>query len=321
MEFKMAFSTFEDKTGNRYGMLSVLSHNIASSKKHGKPYWDCQCDCGKLKTIASCSLRLDKPRTVSCGCKPTPAKNPTMPEAPLRAKYRMYTKSITQKNKKRPDLKFELAYEQCLRFFKSNCFYCGVEPCGIAKSIGTVSEMKYNGIDRKDSSIGYLIDNCVPCCTECNYGKGVMEFDEFIEWIGDVYHNRLVISSSFDVSNVKLVSNVTGKDRTSLPYWKVYKTYQKGVKRKAIAGLCFDMNYDQFAMIYQSKCFYCDSPPEKHKSNTIEYNGVDRLDSSIGYTTENCVPCCHKCNWSKNDRPIEKFLCWIERIFNFQKMV
>lgn len=26
------------------------------------------------------------------------------------------------------------------------------------------------------------------------------------------------------------------------------------------------------------------------------YNGVDRLDSSMGYTPDNCVPCCWECN-------------------------
>jgi hypothetical protein len=36
------------------------------------------------------------------------------------------------------------------------CIYCG---------------FKSNGFDRKDNSIGHTIDNCVPCCTECNNGR------------------------------------------------------------------------------------------------------------------------------------------------------
>lgn len=36
------------------------------------------------------------------------------------------------------------------------CVYCGFES---------------NGFDRKNNSIGHTIDNCVPCCTECNNGR------------------------------------------------------------------------------------------------------------------------------------------------------
>ena len=36
------------------------------------------------------------------------------------------------------------------------CVYCGFES---------------TGFDRKDNSIGHTIDNCVPCCTECNSGR------------------------------------------------------------------------------------------------------------------------------------------------------
>lgn len=31
------------------------------------------------------------------------------------------------------------------------------------------------------------------------------------------------------------------------------------------------------------------------------YNGLDRMDSSIGHIQSNCVPCCPTCNTKKND--------------------
>ena len=47
------------------------------------------------------------------------------------------------------------------------CYYCGAEIRGC-------------GIDRKDSSIGYVIENCVPCCYRCNISKRTMSENEFI---------------------------------------------------------------------------------------------------------------------------------------------
>jgi hypothetical protein len=44
------------------------------------------------------------------------------------------------------------------------------------------------------------------------------------------------------------------------------------------------------------------------------YNGVDRIDNSIGYTKENCVPCCTICNWAKSNRGVDEFKDYIEGI-------
>jgi hypothetical protein len=42
--------------------------------------------------------------------------------------------------------------------------------------------------------------------------------------------------------------------------------------------------------------------------------GVDRLDNNHGYTTENSVPCCKKCNYAKNDMSLEEWSEWIDRV-------
>lgn len=36
------------------------------------------------------------------------------------------------------------------------------------------------GVDRKDNSRGYLMDNVVPCCKNCNMMKGTKSIEEFI---------------------------------------------------------------------------------------------------------------------------------------------
>ena len=45
------------------------------------------------------------------------------------------------------------------------------------------AEHKVIGIDRIDSSNGYILSNIVPCCEKCNIAKGEMSIDEFREHI------------------------------------------------------------------------------------------------------------------------------------------
>ena len=54
---------FINLEGKRFGKLVVTSQDFA---KRGQAYWNCQCDCGRTKSVASASLRNGS--QVSCGC-------------------------------------------------------------------------------------------------------------------------------------------------------------------------------------------------------------------------------------------------------------
>ncbi len=62
---------------------------------------------------------------------------------------------------------FNLTPEQFAKICEQPCHYCG-------------DLDDYNGIDRKDNNIGYELENCLPCCTTCNYAKHELGYDEFI---------------------------------------------------------------------------------------------------------------------------------------------
>ena len=42
--------------------------------------------------------------------------------------------------------------------------------------------------------------------------------------------------------------------------------------------------------------------------------GIDRIDSSIGYVVENCVPCCTLCNRMKSNLSGREFIAHVDRI-------
>lgn len=75
-------------------------------------------------------------------------------------------KSILNSAKHRK-IDFSLTSEQVFDILDENCFYCGQE--------------KSNGIDRIDSSIGYVTTNSIPCCSMCNYMKKDFTQEDFLK--------------------------------------------------------------------------------------------------------------------------------------------
>lgn len=78
------------------------------------------------------------------------------------------------------------------------CRYCGCAPYQISKSsnrtpscVQAWSTYIYNGIDRIDSSKGYVKGNVVACCGTCNKAKLVMTQPEFLAWVERVYEHSI----------------------------------------------------------------------------------------------------------------------------------
>jgi len=101
----------------------------------------------------------------------------------------------------------------------------------------------------------------------------------------------------------------------------IYHYYKKSAKERCLE---FSITRDELIDIITNDCFYCgDSPtlqttPYKRKeaNGFIIANGADRIDNSKGYTIDNIVPCCSKCNKIKMDMKVEDFLDKIEKISN-----
>lgn len=84
-------------------------------------------------------------------------------------------------NAKRRGIEFSLEVQEFEQITNQPCHYCG----GFSSDFNEAS--RGNGIDRKDSNKGYLLDNCVPCCATCNFLKNNTPYKDFIEYIRRVY--------------------------------------------------------------------------------------------------------------------------------------
>lgn len=88
--------------------------------------------------------------------------------------YKKYRQSQKGKFKTYKDgarsrkLPFDLTFDDFCFYWQKPCYYCN-------------SEIVTIGIDRVDNSKGYSINNCVPCCAQCNIAKSTMSTNEYID--------------------------------------------------------------------------------------------------------------------------------------------
>ena len=157
----------QDLVGQSFGRLTVLAR---AEKKGSK--WLTLCACGKEKAIAATSL-LNGAST-SCGC--FRRERITLPKSGGNRNrvFRLY-----ESGARRRSYTWDISIEQFEELTSANCYYCG-EPPRAVSSNGGKEPYIYNGIDRKDNSIGYLITNCVSCCWACNLMKSVNSEAQFV---------------------------------------------------------------------------------------------------------------------------------------------
>lgn len=106
----------------------------------------------------------------------------------------------------------------------------------------------------------------------------------------------------------------------------LYANYRhKAIKR----GLIFDLTLEDFTRLASQLCYYCGKVPAQIAKprnpvhsvyDSFLYNGLDRLTPSNGYTLENVVSCCGKCNEAKNDLMEEEFYKWILTVVEYKQL-
>lgn len=105
--------------------------------------------------------------------------------------YYVYYKNAEYRN-----ISFKLSKDEFFNIGTSSCIYCGNKHTSIYGFDSSYGKLLFTGIDRIDSSKGYIGENCVPCCKICNYMKSNINFIDFISKVTK-------ISVSFDSKTIK----------------------------------------------------------------------------------------------------------------------
>src|ERR1035437_10202550 len=124
------------------------------------------CQCGNLKTKGSLQCMGCYSRRLSDG------------ESAFNAVWNDYVQQS-----RRRKLKWSLTKNGPRKLFRGYCFYCGTSPIAVKTIPNGQGSFVFNGIDRRDNSLGYDKKNCVPCCMICNFMKRSMGVEEFLAHI------------------------------------------------------------------------------------------------------------------------------------------
>lgn len=98
----------------------------------------------------------------------------------------------------------------------------------------------------------------------------------------------------------------------------VLRVYKYSARER---GFDFSLSRETFEELTTSNCVYCGITPCQFQTrfSDFKYNGIDRVDNTLGYTEDNCVTCCKICNRMKDTLTVEDFKEHIKTILDFQR--
>lgn len=182
--------------GKKIHSLTVLgySHSHIQPSGQKRAIWDVICDCGNKKKMSTSTLIHGS--TVSCGCigRVNRIKSRQRPHglANLNYKYLSY-----RARARKSGITFSLSQQDFKEIIDKNCNYCGSEPSMPHTTRSYNGLYISNGIDRIDSSGGYVCGNMVACCKLCNIMKNKLTAEEFIDHIkkiGEFYAKKRIVT-------------------------------------------------------------------------------------------------------------------------------
>lgn len=157
--------------------------------------------------------------------------------------------------------------------------------------------------EKEERSGGHILWHCL-----CDCGKTV-------DVVGtNLIHGHTKSCGCLSVENAR---NLFKGPEKVASMASLYRTYRISARKR---NLVFSIDKDNFYSLVIKPCHYCGAQPTQvvnYKNNgDFLYNGLDRLNSSRGYTLDNVVTCCKTCNYAKRSMTVDEFSSWINRVYD-----
>lgn len=193
-----------------------------------------------------------------------------------------------QKRAKNKEIECNLDLNEYTTLISGPCFYCNYQ-FGQKVLYGA-------GLDRLNNDLGYVHNNCVSCCRDCNMIRGdYLSPEETKLLISLVLDMRTIGRSSNEVILVQAtdIDGYMASNRRQLK--QLFRIAQKSPKRH---GYAWTLTLEEYISVIYNPCYYCNN-----RLGTKVYSaaGLDRVDNSKFYSIDNVVSCCEACNSIKRE--------------------
>lgn len=185
-----------DLTGKNFGKLTVK--DLAKTEDRAR-IWNCLCECGVVIQRATAQLNRSEKLGFVQSCRTCAQRNnkaKDLGESSWRILFNNYVGGARRRN-----LDFKITFNEFQEICSKDCHYCESKPIKhnryiredgrlvskISSFTADRSWIQWNGIDRKNNSVGYIVENCLPCCSFCNVMKGTLDYYDFIARCGTIY--------------------------------------------------------------------------------------------------------------------------------------
>lgn len=191
--------------------------------------------------------------------------------------------------------------------------------CGTLRLSQTI-KFKGGNLKCTKCDIINIIDKVYGCYKVLNYEYTIYRNKRYCRYYkvqcvlcGKEYVKEKNLAQWQKYNRCKYCNSIEGKFGHS----NLYADYKYSAK---IRNISWDLQFSDFVDLVSKSCYYCGQEPILRNQNNYEIfaNGIDRIDSSKGYSVDNCVPCCSRCNYMKLDLSVNDFLNHISKIYNFQ---
>jgi hypothetical protein len=178
-----------DLTGRRFGRLLV--RDFAGRNSSGNAKWKCDCDCGNQPVIVGSNFSRRKGNgTKSCGCLKREIMKLHLGADAVRLPHGVASRnavlSCYRQKARHAGRVWALSDEDFDRTAGGLCYYCGIPPSNETNHPNNNGNFIYNGIDRLNSELGYLLANVVSCCWTCNWMKRNLPPDKFLAHVKQI---------------------------------------------------------------------------------------------------------------------------------------
>lgn len=302
----------KDLTGKVFGNLTVLERD--GSSVYGGALWLCQCSCGNKVTMSSGRIRNYQKCGRFCGTERKYIPGTKMED--FTGKVVGALTGISYAGRNEDGVNLWLCQCSCGTMVTETAEMVKKTPT--CKHYTNPNHTKPKRLAFKDLVVGRKIGDITVLSRqgEDKLGKELYEvlLPDGSKTIYNIKKLRILYNTTEKMDGDSLIVNhIRPFDSVTRSSNKKYQMYLNRAKEKNTDNT---LSETDFYFLTSKPCFYCGSPISLGRVGVRQSCGLDRIDNSKGYTPDNVVSSCTRCNMMRRIESQPEFIQRVLRIYS-----